>query len=80
MRPTHPPTPSTPKPSPPPGPGPGRLFSVETVAEQLDVSKATVYSLIHAGSLSAHYIGTGKRPRVRISESALAEFIRASAA
>ena len=58
-----------------------KLLKVTAAAERLDASKATVYRLIHAGRLKAHFIGTGKsRPRVRVEESELDRFIRGSAA
>ncbi|TCI05032.1 DNA-binding protein [Corallincola luteus] len=48
-------------------------MSVIQVAERMQVARAVVYDLIHAGRLKA-YRTNGKRGYLRIEESALNEF------
>lgn len=53
-----------------------RLFPVPVVSELTAIPRSTVYALVAAGVLPAVRIpGTGKRCFVRISETALREFL-----
>ncbi|WHT21895.1 helix-turn-helix domain-containing protein [Crossiella sp. CA-258035] len=52
-----------------------RMFRVKAVAEQLDVSVATIYRAIENGELCAVRMGTGKGA-LRIPEDAIAEYIK----
>lgn len=52
------------------------LFRVPEVAEQLQVSSATVYNLIKEGKLQALHIGRS----LRVSPKALAEFMHETGA
>lgn len=54
-----------------------RLLSVNTVADRLDLSPKSVYRLVYGKHLPAVPMGTGKRPRIRIPESALEAFMTA---
>ncbi|MFJ2630874.1 helix-turn-helix domain-containing protein [Streptomyces sp. NPDC087422] len=56
------------------------LLRAQQVADRLDVHVSTVYRLADSGRLRAHRIGEGRlRKRgLRIPESAVAEFLRAS--
>jgi excisionase family DNA binding protein len=57
------------------------VFSVEEVAEQLDISPRAVRDLIKAGQLRAFAVTAGTRNRKwRILETALQEFIAAASA
>lgn len=53
-----------------------RMYRVNSVADLLDVSRATVYRAIESGALRALKIGTGKGV-LRIPESAIAEYVQA---
>lgn len=53
-----------------------KLLSIPQVAEALgDVSRKTVYRLLYAGELDRVDIGTGSRPRPRVPEASLADYI-----
>lgn len=56
------------------------LLSAAEAAEALRISLTAVYRLARSGALRAHRFGTGTiRPRgLRIPESAVSEFLRAS--
>lgn len=56
------------------------FLRAQQVADRLDVHVSTVYRLADSGRLRAHRIGEGRlRKRgLRIPESAVAEFLRAS--
>lgn len=56
------------------------LLRAQQVADRLDVHVSTVYRLADSGRIRAHRIGEGRlRKRgLRIPESAVAEFLRAS--
>lgn len=51
-----------------------QLYSIETVAERLDVSTKTVRRWISAGELPVHQLGR----QLRISEADLAAFVARS--
>lgn len=53
------------------------LMDIPTVAKRLSVGRNFVYARIRDGSLKAVDIGTPDRPRLRVSEAHLAEFIKA---
>lgn len=55
-----------------------RLYRVRTVADQLDVSVATIYRAVESGALKAIRLGTGKGA-VRIPGSAIEEYLDACA-
>lgn len=52
-----------------------QLYSVEKAAEILDVSTSTVERLIHCGALAAVNVSAAKRPKIRITDKAIAEFV-----
>lgn len=58
-----------------------QLVSVKNAAKRIDASPMTVYRLIYAGTLTPHYIGTGKvKPRVRLDEAEVDAYIAGTAA
>ena len=52
------------------------LLTVPQAAERLQIHPQAVYRLIWAGQLEWTNVGTGKRPRIRVSEKQLAAFLR----
>ena len=50
-------------------------MTVKQVAERLEVSTATVYSLVAGGKLRHYRVGNG-RGVVRVSDEQLAEYLR----
>jgi hypothetical protein len=59
---------------------PDRLLTLPAVAAAIQLNVADVRRLIHSGRLKAKQLigrGTGHRPRLRVLESALNEFIEA---
>lgn len=53
-----------------------KLLSIPEVVDQLSAgSRATVYRLIHAGELDRVDIGTGTRPRTRVTAESVAAYI-----
>lgn len=52
------------------------LLDIPAVAKRLSVGRNFVYARIAEGDLKAVDIGTPARPRLRVSEEALAEFIK----
>lgn len=50
-------------------------LTLDTVSEQLGCSYHTVLTLIRNGDLAAIDIGSGRRPRYRVSAAALADFV-----
>lgn len=55
-----------------------KLLDIPTVADLLGVSRMTVYRCIHADRLKAVNIGGGaKRTKLRVSEKAYADFVKA---
>lgn len=52
-----------------------RLLSVNHVADRLDISPKSVYRLVYGKHLKAVPLGTGKKPRIRIPESELEQFM-----
>lgn len=57
----------------------GQFLTVKRAAARLDVSPMTVYRLIYAGALTGHYIGQGSKPRVRVDEAELLEYMDSTA-
>ena len=56
------------------------MHTISSIAEKLSVSERTVRRLIRSGKLSAINVGLGsQRQDLRITESALEDFIRGSA-
>ena len=56
------------------------MHTISNIAEKLSVSERTVRRLIRSGKLSAINVGLGsQRQDLRITESALEDFIRGSA-
>lgn len=53
------------------------LMDIPAVAQRLSVGRNFVYARIRDGSLKAIDIGTPDRPRLRVSEAHLTEFIKA---
>jgi excisionase family DNA binding protein len=51
------------------------MLTVQQVKEKLSVNEQTVYKWIREGKLKATKFGGGERPRVRISEEQLNEFM-----
>lgn len=49
-----------------------KWLTVQAIADEWDVSKMTVYRLIHSGALEAKRIGRS----LRVSETTLTEFLR----
>ncbi len=54
------------------------IFTVQQVADQLQLSTATIYALVRRGELAAVRIGLG-RGTIRIRESDVARFIETNA-
>ncbi len=54
-----------------------QLLTLKEVGTRLGISHDSVQRLVTAGSLAVVDVSTGTRPRLRISESALAAFIAA---
>lgn len=53
-----------------------KLLTIPEVVERMGAgSRTTVYRLIYAGELDRVDIGTGSRPRPRVPESSLADYI-----
>lgn len=52
------------------------LLDIPTVARRLSVGRNFVYARIAEGDLKAVDIGTPNRPRLRVTEEALADFIK----
>lgn len=52
-----------------------QLLSVAQFAKRLHVSPATAYRIVAAGRIDWTDIGTGTRPRIRISERALRKYV-----
>lgn len=53
-----------------------KWLTVQAIAAELEVSKMTVYRLVHAGDLPAKRIGRS----LRVSETAFEEYLRAARA
>lgn len=53
------------------------MKTVSQVAKQFDVKENTVYTWIREGKLNVTRLGSGQRPRVRISEEQINEFMQA---
>ena len=51
------------------------MFKVSEIAIKMDVEKQTVYTWIRKGQLKVTRIGKGLRPRVRITQEQLDEFM-----
>lgn len=51
------------------------LLTVPELAARLKVGRSTTYEIIAAGLIDVTPVGTGKRPRIRISERALAKYL-----
>jgi excisionase family DNA binding protein len=51
------------------------MFTVQEVAEKLNVSPATVYDAVASGELPHHRIGRG-RGTIRVSEEQLRAYLR----
>lgn len=51
------------------------LMTVAEFAQRLKTSKRSAYRIIAARQVDITPIGTGTRPRIRISEAALAKYI-----
>ncbi|GAA2665185.1 DNA binding domain-containing protein, excisionase family [Actinosynnema pretiosum] len=52
-----------------------QMYRVKAVAEMFDVSVATIYRAIEAGTLRALKVGTGKGA-MRIPHDAVAEYVK----
>lgn len=57
-----------------------KSFPTDEAARRLATSREVVIGHIHAGRLKAFNVGRGTRPRWRITEEALAEFMEAQTA
>lgn len=55
------------------------LYPVAEVAEKWRCSRDHIYDLISAGKLRTVPLGTGKRAKTRVPESALKEYIERNA-
>lgn len=60
-------------------PSPAKLLRLPDVAERLDISEPSVRRLIEGGHLESTDVGAGpgRRPRLRVSEQAVADFLAA---
>jgi excisionase family DNA binding protein len=52
-----------------------QLWTVEEAAERLRVSRTSVYGFISSGELRVSDMGTPKRPRIRVRDEDLGDFI-----
>jgi len=52
------------------------MFTVQQIAEKLDVKENTVYKWIRDGKLKVNRLGTGPRARVRITQEQLDSFLQ----
>ena len=51
------------------------LMTVEQFGKRIGVGRATAYRHVAAGQVDVTDIGTGRRPRLRISEEAYEKFV-----
>jgi predicted site-specific integrase-resolvase len=52
-----------------------RAMSVAEFGHRLGVSRASAYRIVGAGLVELTNVGTGKAPRIRITESALERYL-----
>lgn len=55
----------------------GQLMTIPEFAERIRVKPRTAYDIVASGAIDVVDVGTGKRPSFRISEEALAEYLKA---
>ena len=51
-------------------------MTVAQFGKRIGVGRATAYRLVAAGRVAVVNVGTGRRPRLRVSEEAFQEFVR----
>lgn len=51
-------------------------MSVENFGRRIGVSRASAYRIVAAGQVALTNVGTGSRPRVRITEAALDAYLK----
>lgn len=54
---------------------PAQLLTVTQFGHRLGVGRATAYRIVAARQVDVTDVGTGRRPRLRISEKALNDYV-----
>lgn len=55
-----------------------QMLTIPEVAGRLGISRTSVYDLIAKGRIPAHDISSGGKPRLRVEESELTDFIKST--